>query len=86
MCHILGYPVGVSGQFQYLRESIIYDLKQVDGQPIQVEGLDITGDVALTRALANSKDGQLIPQIPFLELTSVTFVIAKNLAEICIIR
>jgi hypothetical protein len=45
MCHFLEYPAGVSGQVQYLRESIIYDLKQVNGQPIQVETLDITGVV-----------------------------------------
>ena len=71
---------------QFLRESIIYALLQVDGQSIQVEILDIAGDVALVRALPKVKDGQLIPQFPFPERTSVTQVIAKSLSDVHIFR
>jgi hypothetical protein len=71
---------------QFLRESIIYAVLQVDGQPIQVEILDITGDVALVRALPKVKDGLLVPHFPFQERTSVSQVIAKCLADIRIYR
>ena len=71
---------------QFLRESIIYAVLQVEDQPIQVEILDITGDVALVRALPKIKDGLLIPQFPFQERTSVTRVFAKSLVEVKIYR
>ena len=71
---------------QFLRESIIYALLQVDGQPIQVEILDIAGDIALVRALPEINDGQLVPQFPFPERTSVTQVIAKSLSDVRIYR
>jgi hypothetical protein len=71
---------------QFLRESIIYALLQIDGQPIQVEILDITTDVALVRALPKVKDGLLVPQFPFQERTSVTQVLTKSLTDIRIFR
>ena len=71
---------------QFLRESIIYALLQVDGQPIQVEILDIAGDIALVRALPEINDGQPVPQFPFPERTSVTQVIAKSLSDVHIYR
>ena len=71
---------------QFLREAIIYAVLQVDGNPIQVEILEIAGDIALVRALPKIKDGQLVPQFPFPERTSVTQVIAKSLSDVRIYR
>jgi hypothetical protein len=71
---------------QYLRESIIYALLEVDGQSLQVEVVDIDGEVALVRALPALKDGKLIPQFPFPDKKSFAQVISKSLREVKIYR
>ena len=71
---------------QYLREAIIYASLVVDGQIIQVEVLDIEGEVALVRALPKLKDGNLVPQFPFPDKKSFAKVIAKSLTEVRIYR
>ena len=71
---------------QYLREAIIYALLDIDGQSLQVEVIDIDGEVALVRALPQLKDGKLIPQFPFPDKKSFAQVIAKSLREVKIYR
>ena len=78
--------LAIHAKSQFLRESIIYALLEVDGQSLQVEVLDIDGEVALVRALPALKDGKLIPQFPFPDKKSFTQVIAKSLREVKIYR
>ncbi len=71
---------------QTLREAIIYAVLQLDGQPIQVEILNIEDEVALVRALPTMKDGKLIPQFPFPEKQSSAQVLTQSLSEVRIYR
>ena len=78
--------LAIHAKSQFLRESIIYAILNVDGKPMQVEILDIDGEVALVRALPQLKDGKLVPQFPFPDKKSFAQVIAKSLTEVRIYR
>jgi hypothetical protein len=71
---------------QTLRESIIYAVLHTDDQSLQVEILNIEGEVALVRALSIIKDGKLIPQFPFPEKQSSAQVLTQSLSEVRIYR
>jgi hypothetical protein len=71
---------------EFLKESIIYAVLFVDDQPVQVEILEIEGEVALVRALPKIKDGTLFPQFPFPERLSLARVLARSLTQVYIYR
>lgn len=71
---------------EFLRESIIFALLEVDDRIIPVEVLEIDGNAALVRALPAYKDGTLTPQFPFPEKKSFAQVIAQSLREVKIYR
>lgn len=76
----------IHARSEFLREGIVYAMLDLDGQSLQVEVLDIEGDVALIRALPKHKDGKLIPQFPFPDKKSFAKVLAKSLHEVRIYR
>ncbi len=76
----------LNARSQHLREAIIYAVLVLEDEPLQVEIIDIQGEVALVRALPKIQNGRLIPQFPFPEKKSVTQVIAKSLSEVRIYR
>jgi len=76
----------LNAKSDFLRQAIIYAVLQGEGQPIQVEILNLEGDIALVRALPKVVDGQLIPQFPFPERQSSAQVLAKSLSDIKIYR
>jgi hypothetical protein len=76
----------LNARSQHLREAIIYAVLDVEGEPLQVELINLEGEVALVRALPKVKDGKLVPQFPFPERKSLARVIAKSLSEVCIYR
>jgi hypothetical protein len=69
---------------QYMRDSIVYAVLNQDDESLNVEIVDLEGEVATIRALPEYKDGQLIPQFPFPERKSVTQVLAKSLTNIVV--
>jgi hypothetical protein len=71
---------------QHLKEAIIYAALLLDGVSVQVEIINLEGEVALVRALPKIKDGQLMPQFHFPERKAVAQVIAKSLSEVRIYR
>jgi hypothetical protein len=71
---------------EFLKEAIIYAVMYVEDQPIQVEILEIEGEVALVRALPKIKNGKLIPQFPFPEKLSLARVLARGLTQVYIYR
>jgi len=76
----------LNAKSDFLRQAIIYAVLQGEGQPIQVEILNLEGGIALVRALPKVVDGQLIPQFPFPERQSSAQVLAKSLSDIKIYR
>jgi hypothetical protein len=71
---------------EFLKEAIVYAVLYVEDEPINVEVLEIDGEVALVRALPMIKDGKLIPQFPFPERLSLARVFAKSLTQLTIYR
>jgi hypothetical protein len=71
---------------EYVRESIVYAILQVDKERIPVEIIELEGDTAFVRALPYDMHGQPVPRFPFPERKSFTHVIAKSLVEVKIYR
>jgi len=71
---------------EFLKEAVIYAVLYVEDEPINVEVLEIEGEVALVRALPMVKDGRLVPQFPFPERLSLVRVFAKSLSQVTIHR
>jgi len=78
--------LALNAHSDFLRQAIIYAQIQIEDQPMQVEILNLEGDIALVRALPKIVDGQLIPQFPFPERQASTQVLAKSLINIKIYR
>lgn len=78
--------LALNARSEFLREAIIYAVLVLDGEPLQVELVELDGEAALVRALPKIKDGRLLPQFPFPERKPFARVLARSLTQIAIYR
>jgi hypothetical protein len=76
----------LAARSDFFGEAIVYAFILYEGTSIQVEIVDLQGEIALVRALPKLKGDKMVPTFPFQDRKAETRVLASSLTEITIHR